>query len=126
LDRQEIISLLAILENNNLLDRLRGMTQENRIKEFEYRARKQILIAMREATRGRSFDDIIRSEYDEIENEDAKLLCLCISLITEQGFTVSEQDVVGFSRANPSITLSYLNRSLADIVLKVDHYPINI
>lgn len=119
LERQEIISIINILDENNLLGYLKGMTGENRIREFEYRAKKQILVAMREATNGRDFDEIIKSEFRQIVPDEAKRLCLCVALATDAGFTVSKQDFVSFSSEEPATVLDYLERALRDIILKV-------
>ena len=118
LDKDEIIALLKILEDNNLLGHLKGLTQFERIKEFENRAKKQILIAMREATKGENFDVIIHSEYQEIVPKEVRFLVACIALTTEAGFTVSKQDFVGFSDLTPAETLYYLERNLHDVVIK--------
>lgn len=118
LERQEIVDVILILEKNNLLGYLKGMPQDNRIKEFEYRAKKQILVAMREATNGRDFDEIIKSEFDQIATSEAKLLCLCTALTTDAGFTISRQDFVSFSNDAPATVLDYLERTLKDIIIK--------
>ena len=118
LDRDEIIDLIKILEQNNLLGHLKGLSKENRIKEFEYRAKKQILVAMREATKGENFDNIIKSEFNDIVPAEAKFLTACIALTTESGFTISRQDLVSFSEITSAETLFYLERNLKDIVIK--------
>lgn len=118
LDRDEIIELLKILDENNLLGQLKGLSQENRIKEFEYRAKKQILVAMREATKGDNFDNIIKSEFQEIVPPEVRFLTACISLTTEAGFTISKQDLIEISDLSPAETLYFLERNLRDVVIK--------
>jgi len=118
LDRDEIIAIIQLLEDNNLLGNLKGLTQSERIREFENRAKKQILIAMREATKGENFDVIIKSEFQEIVPSEVRFLAACIALTTEAGFTVSKQDFVGFSDLKPAETLYYLERNLHDVVIK--------
>lgn len=119
LDDMEINSLILKLDEKNLLGRLKGMSEKNRIKEFKWRAKKQILIAMKEATNGKSFNEIMQSEFSEIEPKKAKILCLCIALNTELGFSNSQQDFVGFSEAQHSETLHYLNNVLAGTIMWV-------
>lgn len=119
LDDDEINNLIMRLDNNNLLGRLKGMSTFARFKEFKYRARKQILVAMKEATQGKSFNDIIQSEFEEIKPHEAKLLCLCIALNTELGFTNTKQDFIGFSDVSHSEALNYLNSNLAGIIMWV-------
>lgn len=119
LDDEEINNLILKLDNNNLLGRLKGMSPYDRFKEFKYRAKKQILIAMKEATQGKSFNEIIQNEFEEIEPFEAKLLCLCIALNTELGFTNSKQDVIGFSEVPHSEALNYLTSNLAGVIMWV-------
>lgn len=118
LDRDEIIEVINRLEENNLLGHLKGMSTSDRIREFEQRSKKQILVAMREATKGESFDEIIKSEFHEIVPLEAKFLTACIALTTDAGFTISKQDFVGFSDSSPAETLYYLERNLHNVVIK--------
>ncbi|TSJ40076.1 SIR2 family NAD-dependent protein deacylase [Fluviicola chungangensis] len=112
LDDDEITALIAKLDQYNLLSKLKGMSDARRFSEFKFRAKKQILVAMKEATNGMSFNEIIQSEFDSIEPFEAKILCLCIALNTELGFSNSKQDFVGFSEANHIETLHYLHNVL--------------
>lgn len=118
LDRDEIIEVIKKLSENNLLGNLKGLNDSMRIKEFENRSKKQILVAMREATKGESFDNIIKSEFEEIEPSSAKFLAACLALTTEAGFTVSKQDILGFSDLTPAETLHLIERNLNDVVIK--------
>jgi energy-coupling factor transporter ATP-binding protein EcfA2 len=112
LDDVEIKALIAKLDKNNMLSKLKGMNDNQRFQEFKYRAKKQILVAMKEATNGKSFNDIIQDEFNEIQPYEAKVLCLCVALNTEVGFTNSKQDFIGFSEANHIETLDYLHNTL--------------
>lgn len=119
LQRQEVISILKVLEDNGVLGTLKGLTQPQRINEIEKRAKKQLLVAMKEATTGRNFDEIILDEFNEIEPKEAKVLTLCVAIATEAGFTVAKNDFVGFSRTTPNEALNFLEECLIDVVLKV-------
>jgi len=119
LDDSEIGHLITKLDENNLLGTLKGMTPNRRFSEFKYRARKQILVAMKEATHGKPFGDIINSEFSSIEPYEARILCLCIALNTELGFTNSKQDIVGFSKVSHIEALNYLNSVLSGTIMWV-------
>lgn len=119
LDDFEINNLINKLDVNNLLGRLKGMNHKERFNEFKYIAKKQILVAMKEATQGRSFNDILHDEFNEINPLEAKLLCLCIALNTELGFTNTKQDFIGFSEVSHSEALNYLNSKLAGTIMWV-------
>lgn len=119
LDDDEIKNLIAKLEENNLLGILSGMSKYQRIREFENRANRQILIAMKEATNGRSFNDIIKDEFYSLQPEEVKILCICLALNTELGFTNSKQDLVGFSNASKIEVLNYFETILQGTILNV-------
>lgn len=119
LDDREITDLIEKLESNNLLGTLGGMTHQQRVREFKNRAKKQILVAMKEATHGRSFNEIIRDEFNGIEPLEAQLLCLCVALNTELGFTNSKQDFVGFASVSHAEALALLDSALSGTILWV-------
>jgi hypothetical protein len=118
LDREEIVRVLDVLERTNLLGNLRAMVPKARIHEFEIRAQKQILVAMREATSGQPFDKILKDEFEKLVPQEAKILYLCVALATDSGFRISTQQLLGCSSLRVSETLNVLERNLRDIVIK--------
>lgn len=117
LNRGEIEQLISILDNNNLLGCLQGMNQQQRLKEFEIRSRKQILIAMREATSGKGFDEIMKDEFENLVPTETKALYLCVALATEAGYRITKEEFVGCSQVKPAETLHILERNLRNIVV---------
>lgn len=117
LDDNEINDLIDKLDEFDLLGKLKGKSRRNRFQEFKYRSNKQILVAMKETTKGRPFDEIIKDEYRELEPIEAKLLTLCISLNTEIGFTNTKQDLIGFSKVSHSETLNILDNQLDGTII---------
>ncbi len=118
LSRDEIRGVINVLDRENLLGQLKGMNATQRIAEFENKANKQLLVAMREATSGRGFDEIIEDEYRSLTPPEAKLLYMCVALATEAGYRLTLQEYVGLSRVPPADCLSLLSRNLKDIVLR--------
>lgn len=119
LDDDEIKLLISKLDENNLLSRLKGMSDSQRFREFKNKAKKQLLVAMKEATNGIPFNKIIENEFDEIDPLEAKTLCICIALNTELGFYNTKQDFVGFSKVNHNESLYFLNNTLAGTLLNI-------
>jgi len=117
LNRGEIEQLISILDNNNLLGRLQGMNHQQRLKEFEDRSSKQILIAMREATSGKGFDEILEDEFEKLVPQETKVLYLCVALATEAGYRITKEEFVGCSQVSPAEALHILERNLRDIVI---------
>ena len=118
LSREEIIEVIARLEGSNLLGRLRGMSMQDRIGEFEQRAGKQLLVAMREATSGQGFDEIIKSEFDGLPSIESKYLYLCTALATDAGYRLGMDQFVGCTTLPPTAALEVLDRNLTGIVLR--------
>jgi hypothetical protein len=119
LDDSEINLLISKLDDNNLLSRLKGMSDSERFSEFKYRAKKQILVAMKEATNGIPFNRIIENEFEEITPLEAQILCVCIALNTELGFHNTKQDFVGFSKVSHNESLNFLANTLAGTLISV-------
>jgi hypothetical protein len=117
LDREEIKEIIRVLEENSLLGKLQGMSDANRIKEFEDRAHKQILVAMREATSGRGFDEIIEDEFRKLIPEESKMLYLCVALATDAGYSIDKGEFVRCASVAPAEALELLDRNLRDVVI---------
>ena len=76
---KDIDSILDKLHENNLLGKLAGKTREQRNVFLAY-AKRQILVAMREATVGSGFDQIIKDEFLRVSPLEAQMLYLCAAI----------------------------------------------
>lgn len=119
LTRKEIVSILDVLELNGLLGPLQGMSQAERVNEFEARDRagQQLLVAMREATSGKGFDMIIEHEFGGLFPIEVKTIYLCVALATDAGYRLSPRQMIAASSLPPSEVLHALARTLRGIVL---------
>jgi hypothetical protein len=117
LEKVEIAAIIEKLFEKNFPGKLRGMPYQKQMAEFEDRADKQILVAMKEATSGKGFDKIIESEFLKIEPIEAKILSLCIALTSDAGYSVTKESFLGFSKETSGNALDILNIVLQDIVL---------
>nr|WP_308605692.1 SIR2 family protein [Massilia sp. DJPM01] len=98
----DALQILIKLERYGSWTRLGQLTQQQRIDELMVRARRQLLIALMEATSGVGFEKIIESEYKSISSDDERLLLL----------------VVGLATANrASLKIELLNRALNELGL---------
>ena len=66
LGRDEIVSLIALLERHHALGFLTNRSSVDRISAFEIRADRQLLVALHEATLGVPFEKIVLDEYEGI------------------------------------------------------------
>jgi len=117
LSRAEIEGILQRLETNGMLGRLQGLTSTQRIREFEVRAKKQILVALKEATNGQAFNDIIKGEYQAVDPKDAQKLYLLASLVTSHGHAISKAFLFGAFGLQPSQCQNFLQRELRNLVV---------
>jgi hypothetical protein len=84
LTEADIVAVLERLERFGFLGVLRQKTHPERVRMFMDVAQKQMLVAMREATSGRGFDSILRSEFGEL-GHDAKLAYTITALAVAKG-----------------------------------------
>lgn len=119
LSRPEIIGIIQVLERNGLLGPLQGLSDAQRIDEFEARekAGKQLLVAMREATSGRGFNVIIENEFASLPSPEVKLMYLFVALATDAGYRLNPTHIIAASTLQPAETLHALSRTLKGIVL---------
>ncbi len=116
----EIPRIIEKLGQHNLLGNLRGMTSTQRIEAFQRIAWKQLLIAMREATQGKGFDEIIRDEYDSLGNEDVQRIFLIVAVPSALQYSIRRTELVSASRVEPARLLRILNDELRGLVVPVD------
>lgn len=72
LSDNEINGILDRLEHFNCLGNLIYLTREQRFKRFKEYSDRQLLVALREATEGKDFDELIIEESDSIPNINSK------------------------------------------------------
>jgi hypothetical protein len=78
--------LLEKLKDYGSWTRLGKMSEKARMKELLDRSKKQLLIALMEATLGRGFEQIIEGEYGQITSQDERLFLVTIALVTDRRF----------------------------------------
>lgn len=102
LSRKEIIGLLDRLEKHNCLGLLANETQDERIRQFESVAERQLLVALHQLTQGRPFEDVLRLEHQRISPEQARQLYLDIATmhqysVSARAGTISRISGITFS-----------------------------
>ncbi len=85
LSSQEIDRVLDVLAANNELGYLTDFDRPQQRHAFEQRAHKQLLVALREATEGDEFDNIVVNEYTKIPSDVAKRAYLYVSALHRFG-----------------------------------------
>jgi hypothetical protein len=88
LSEVEIRRLLDLLGRHNALGLLKELTPEQRVRAFLVRAERQLLVALHEATLGRTFEEIVIDEYDRVIPQRARLLYLDVCTLNRLGVGV--------------------------------------
>lgn len=81
LSHKEIVGLLSKLESEKCLGELERLDQAGRIAAFRDTADKNLLVALYEATKGKSFEEIVLDEYETLVSEEARRVYLTICVL---------------------------------------------
>jgi hypothetical protein len=83
----EIYRLLDFLEKHSMLNRLADLALPMRYSVVKNKHQKELLVVMKEATEGKSFDAIIEDEFRQIGNDTAKEIYLITAGFYQYGIT---------------------------------------
>ncbi|GAA3411235.1 SIR2 family protein [Paenibacillus hodogayensis] len=72
LSDNEIENIIVKLEKFNCLGNLSDLRKEDRIRRFKEYSDRQLLVALREATEGKKFDELVVDEYESIPDQEAR------------------------------------------------------
>jgi hypothetical protein len=123
LNVQDVDNIIDVLERNHMLGQLANTPRHKQRDMFFSYAHQQILVAMRRATLGPGFDDIIKDEFLKTEPLEAKMLYLCAALVTEAQFTISKQQLIACIDCSPAETLALLHTNLRGVLVPVSGSP---
>jgi len=82
--RADASRILRKVEAYGSWTRLGKMSESDRLKELVGRSKKQLLIALLEATLGRGFGKIIEEEYSRIADADERVFLVAVSITTDR------------------------------------------
>lgn len=85
LSEPEIYRLLDYLEKNSALNVLEPLTPELRFEAIKQKHGKDLLVTLREATEGKSFDAILEDEYWGIQNAKSRQAYLIVCCFFQHG-----------------------------------------
>lgn len=115
---EDIEAILETLQRHDLLGKLREKTHEEQVEAFRTKARKQILVAMREATSGRGFDEIMQDEFKSVQPEGARLLYLVAAVASDEDYGLTVQQMITAMGLPPTETQVLIEKSLAGILVQ--------
>ncbi len=102
IQRKDASLILEKLQKFGPWTRLQPMNQNERIKEVFTRADRQLLIGLMEATTGRGFSEIIKSDFSSIGDDRHKKFLIVVGLASIHRSTLSSS-LVGSSLVNLGI-----------------------
>ncbi|NTF55017.1 P-loop NTPase [Rhizobium rhizogenes] len=114
LSRREINGLLDLLEKHGCLGLLATETRDERIRQFETVAERQLLVALHQLTQGRPFEEVLRLEHQRVSPEQARQLYLDIATmhqysVSARAGTISRISGISFSDYQQNFFAPLLN-----------------
>lgn len=106
------------LEEFGFLGALHGLKREQQLREFLGRSRKQLLVAMKEATSGRGFDVIIEDEYRTLASDNARLGYTIACLAYIHGAPVRRRHLIACLDGTDVEKANTLERDLQGVVIR--------
>ncbi len=104
---QDIQDLLRVLDQDNRLGVLKGMSYEDRVEVFRKEAGRQLLVAMIEATSGIRFTEKAVQEFSELPNRQ-RFLYGAICFVNSQRYTLSLDEVLAAVGSSDNETINDL------------------
>lgn len=96
----EINRLLDFLAEKSELGILTDLSREMQFSAIKEKHKKELLVALREATEGKSFDAILEDEYRNISNEIAQKMYLIVCCFHQNGVLIRDNllaNIMGLS-----------------------------
>ena len=104
----DIDGLIEVLDRENRLGVLKGLSPERRVKAFRQQAGRQLLVGMIQATSGRRFADKVFEEFKELENHQ-NLLYGLVCMVSSQRYTINRNELLLASGSADNETLNALD-----------------
>lgn len=120
LSNADINAVIDVLERENLLGTVTGQPRSAIEAAFRVKSQRQLLVAMREVTTGKKFDEILKQEYMDIEDPEYRVIYLTACLATDQSASITEDQLVAASNLPPAKLLSGLQRELRQLLVRID------
>ena len=117
LNQADSEALLDKLRQAGFLGVLAGKTRAAQIEAFLVRARKQLLVAMKEATSGKGFDVILAQEYGSLVSRHAQMAYVVACLAHAHGPPVARRHVLACIDGSDLEKATVLRTQLHDVLI---------
>ena len=104
----DIDRIINVLDQNNRLGHLKGMTDFQRINAFRNSSGRQLLVAMYEATSGNKFADRAADELDGMTNE-SRLVYALVSAASAYRYDLTRDEIIIACGESTNDTLNHID-----------------
>lgn len=120
LTRHDIIAVTDVLRRDGKLGKMIDADDKAIFEEFERRARKQLLVALKEVTSGDEFDVIVRKEFEDLDQYELRVTYLVACLATAAGASLLRGQLLAASELPHAAFLSAIDREFKQLLVPVD------
>lgn len=117
LSDREITSVIHVLRRENRLGRVTGQTDSAIADLFRRRAKKQLLVAMKEVTASDSFDNIVRNEFYDFADRELQAVYCAVCIVSSYGMGVTKNQILSISNDAPVRILEKMEREYRELIV---------
>jgi energy-coupling factor transporter ATP-binding protein EcfA2 len=110
-------SIIRKLSDFGRLGKLQGMSWTDQLREFLSRSKKQLLVAMKEATLGKGFNVILTNEFFSLASDGARLIYAITCLAYMHGAPVRRRHLLACLDGSDFDKAAILANHLRDVVV---------
>lgn len=124
LSDNEIKNILLKLQEHSALGHLGELNERERISFFKEKAERELLVALKEATLNKNFDEIIANEFSNIKSQDAQNAYLLVCLVYQFRYRIPQSLLVRILEYDISDIREKIFKFTEDIIF-FDETPTN-
>jgi len=117
LERADCERIIGKLDQFGMLGDLQAKPLHQQLRQFLGRSRKQLLVAMKEATAGRGFDVILDNEFRSLSSENARLAYTIACLAYMHGAPVHRRHLLASMGGTDLEKASILSHELKEVIV---------
>lgn len=117
LERADCERMIQKLEQFGLLGDLQGKSLPQQLRQFLGRSKKQLLVAMKEATSGKGFDVILGNEFKSLSGENARIAYTIACLTYMHGAPVRRRHLLACITGSDIEKATILSNDLREVII---------
>jgi hypothetical protein len=118
LEKADCERIIQKLEEFGMLGDLQGKSHFNQVRQFLGRSKKQLLVAMKEATSGKGFDVILENEFKSLSGENARIAYTVACLAYMHGAPVRRRHLLACMSGTDLEKASTLSNDLREVIVR--------